>query len=98
MVLPLMVDLSSNNGTPDLDAHFKAGYRVIALKASESTGYTWPAHDALTDRWHKLGGRVVHYHFAQPGDPVKQADHFLIAISGHFDRHRDVLCLDAERG
>jgi hypothetical protein len=102
MALPLMVDLSSNNGPPNLAAHWNGGYRTIALKATENIGYTWPAHAGYADQWHSYGGRiirgrVVHYHFARPGDPVAQADHFVNTIRGHFGR-RDVVCLDAERG
>ena len=97
MTVPLMVDLSSNNGAPNLGAHYKAGYRTIALKATESNNYTWSAHAGLSDEWHKLGGRVVHYHFAQPGNPVGQADYFLNAVRPHLGKN-DVLCLDAERG
>lgn len=97
MTIPAMVDLSSNNPTPDLTTHYKAGYRTIALKATENTDYTWSAHAGLTDLWHRLGGRVVHYHFAQPGNPEGQADHFLAALAGHLGSS-DVVCLDAERG
>src|SRR4051794_27898733 len=97
VTVPLMVDLSSNNGTPDLRKHYAAGYRVIALKATEGVSYTWSGDARLGDQWHKLGGRVVHYHFAQPGDPVAQADHFVNAIRGHLGKS-DGVVLDAERG
>lgn len=97
MTVPLMVDLSSNNPLPDLATHYRAGYRVIALKATENLDYTWPQHGALADQWHRLGGRVVHYHFAQPGNPVGQADHFKAALAGHLGS-QDVVCLDCEVG
>jgi hypothetical protein len=97
MALPLMVDLSSNNGTPDLAAHYRAGYRTIALKATENVGYTWPAHTGYTITWHRLGGRVVHYHFAQAGNAAAQADHFVDTIRPNYGR-TDVVCLDVERG
>lgn len=90
-----MVDLSSNNGTPDLAKHYAAGYRIIALKATESTTYNWPGDDALTARWHALGGKVVHYHFARPGSARAQADYFLSAVAGRW-ADGDLLCLDAE--
>lgn len=91
----LMVDLSSNNAAPDLIKHFKSGHRVIALKATEGTDYVWPEHGRLADEWHKLGGVVWHYHFAQPGDAKKQAHYFLSWIANHWQRG-DRIVLDAE--
>lgn len=91
----LMVDLSSNNAAPNLAQHWAAGYRIIALKATEGTAYTWTAGAALTKAWHRLGGRVVHYHFARPGSGVAQADHYLAAVAGRW-ADGDLLCLDAE--
>lgn len=96
MSVPLMVDLSSNNGTPNLPAHYRAGYRTIALKATENVGYTWPAEAGHVQQWHRLGGRVVAYHFARGGNPVGQADHFVDTVRVTFDRRRDVLALDCE--
>lgn len=92
----LMVDLSSNNKTPNLLAHYKAGYRVVAFKATEGTGYTWDRHGALSDEAHRLGFRVVHYHFATAGPTgVSQAVHFLAAVKAHL-KPGDVICLDIE--
>jgi GH25 family lysozyme M1 (1,4-beta-N-acetylmuramidase) len=96
----LMVDLSSNNGPADLKAHYKAGYRTLALKATEGTTYTWADNGAMADRWHKLGGNVVHYHFARPAGrsgiaAVTQARYFLAAIRDHW-KTGDRIALDAE--
>lgn len=96
MTLRLMIDLSSNNALPDLDAHHKAGYRALALKASEGTSYRWTAAGALADRWHKLGGVVVWYHFATAAaGGSEQAAYFLAAVKPHL-RAGDVLALDIE--
>lgn len=95
MTQRLMVDLSSWNAAPNLLAHYRGGFRVLALKATEGTSYTWSGDAAYADEWHRLGGRVVHYHFARPGDPVTQADKFLAAVKPHL-RRGDVLALDAE--
>lgn len=91
----LFVDLSSNNGTPNLPKHYKAGHRLLALKATEGTDYTWGDHKRLADEWHHLGGVVWHYHFARPGDPLGQANRFLAAVAACF-KPGDVLILDAE--
>lgn len=95
-VLRLMIDLSSNNAAPDLDAHYRAGYRVLALKASEGTSYRWTAGGDLADRWHKLGGAVVWYHFATAAAGGKeQAAFFLAGVKPHL-RAGDTLTLDIE--
>ena len=91
----LMIDLSSNNAPPDLNAHWNAGYRTIALKASEGTSYRWDQHGQLSDQWHELGGKVVHYHFLRPGNVALQAANFLTAIRHHV-HPRDWLCVDVE--
>ena len=95
MTANLMVDLSSNNPTPNLRAYWRAGFRRLALKTTEDTGYTWDQHAALADKWHKLGGTVVHYHFARPGDGAQQAVHFIQAVKGHW-QPGDFLALDVE--
>lgn len=93
----LMVDLSSNNATPDLAKHHAAGYRIIGLKASEGTSYVWTGGATLAKAWHKLDGRVVHYHFAKAGGGTarQQADAFLAAVAGRW-ADGDILCLDIE--
>lgn len=91
----LMIDISSNNPIPNLRKHYKAGHRVIAIKATESSSYTWAEHARLADQWHKLGGAVWHYHFARPGNAANQADYFLRAVHRHF-KAGDRIVLDAE--
>lgn len=95
MPADLMIDLSSNNPAPNLKELWAKGYRVLGLKATESTNYTWSEGLRFADAWHKLGGTVWHYHFAQPGNPEAQARHFLSAIRGHTAKG-DKLVLDAE--
>lgn len=95
MTVPMMVDLSSNNPTPDLAAHWRGGFRVLALKATEGTGYTWTGHRGLADAWHRLGGVVWHYHFLTPGDGAAQADHFCATV-GASGRHGDRIVVDVE--
>ncbi len=57
------VDLSSNNGWPDLQAYWNAGHRDLMLKATEGTGYAWAEMQQLARQWHALGGRVGYYHW-----------------------------------
>lgn len=96
MALRLMIDLSSNNAPPDLDAHHKAGYRVLALKVSEGTGYRWAQMGALADRWHALGGTVVYYAFVTAAATgAEQAAFFLAAVKPHL-RRGDAVALDIE--
>jgi YD repeat-containing protein len=92
----LMVDLSSNNAAPDLAKHYEGGHRVIALKATEGTSYTWDQHGRLADEWHKLGGAVWHYHFARPGDAKTQATRLLNAVGTQHWHAGDRIVLDAE--
>ena len=91
----LMIDVSSNNPTPRIRLYKKAGHQVIALKATEGQSYTWDRHGKLSDRAHKHGLAVWHYHFARSGDPVAQARYFLAEVHGHW-RDGDRLVLDAE--
>lgn len=96
MTLRLMIDISSNNAIPDLDAHYRGGYRTLALKASEGTSYRWSAMGQLADRWHQLGGVVVFYHFATAGaGGAEQAAFFLAAVKPHL-RAGDAVALDIE--
>jgi GH25 family lysozyme M1 (1,4-beta-N-acetylmuramidase) len=96
MTVMQMVDLSSNNGVPNLKVHFDAGYRMIMLKATEATTYDWAAHNTYTADFHKIGGGVDHYHFGRQGDARAQARFFVSQIRGSFDRKRDVVTIDAE--
>lgn len=59
------VDVSSNNGVPDLQAHWAAGYRKLMLKATEGTGYHWAQMQALANEWHSFGpdAQVGYYHW-----------------------------------
>jgi GH25 family lysozyme M1 (1,4-beta-N-acetylmuramidase) len=95
MALALMIDLSSNNAVPNLQAHWDAGYRTIALKATEATSYVWTLGNSLADKWHQLGGKVVRYPFVRSGDPVAEANYYLTAIAGHV-KAGDVHSIDAE--
>lgn len=95
MTVALMIDVSSNNPVPNLQQHWDAGYRVLALKATESTSYTWTLGNTLADKWHSFGGRVVRYAFVRPGNPEAEADFYVAAIRASL-RAGDVYAIDAE--
>jgi GH25 family lysozyme M1 (1,4-beta-N-acetylmuramidase) len=90
-----MVDLSSNNPNPNLSQHYSAGHRLLLLKASEGTTYSWSqaAFDARS--WHHFGGICGHYAFLRPGNGTAQADKFLSTI-GPYLGPCDFLVADAE--
>jgi GH25 family lysozyme M1 (1,4-beta-N-acetylmuramidase) len=95
------VDLSSNNGPQALDAkaYAEAGHVLVAVKATEGLDYVNPDWAAQVHAAHEAGVSVLHYHFAQPGDPGPQASFFLdhLARSGEFHSY-DSIALDVERG
>lgn len=92
----LIVDISDNNGTPDLAAYWKAGHRGLGLKVTEGTSYAWDKHGTYADQWHKLGGWVIHYAFLHPGSGNDQARFFLTQINGHVDDEKDYVAADCE--
>lgn len=93
----LFFDYSSNNHPPDLAKLYKQGYRVLALKATEGTTYTWDLHAKLADEWHKQGtdATVWHYAFLQPSDPGGQGAYFVTQVKDHL-RAGDRLVADVE--
>lgn len=62
-----MVDLSSNNGNLDTNAHWRAGHRLLMRKVSEGVSYAWAAGNLLAAAWHRLGGILWHYHYLKSG-------------------------------
>lgn len=97
----LFADLSNNNGDASAfhgHAYKSAGHKVIALKASEGTGFTDPRYAAWAHAAHAAGLAVVHYHFGRPedGNPIGQATHFHNTAKPHFIKGRDRLCIDLE--
>jgi GH25 family lysozyme M1 (1,4-beta-N-acetylmuramidase) len=59
------VDISSNNGTPNLVAYRDAGHTDLMLKATEGLRYAWPQMQSLARQWHSFGPqyRVGYYHW-----------------------------------
>lgn len=91
-------DVSSNNAYFNAAQYKSAGHRVIAVKATEGTGYINPDYAGWVHTAHAHGLAVLHYHFARPenGNPVGQAKHFWEVSQEHFVRPGDYLFWDVE--
>lgn len=63
--MAVFVDVSSNNGNPNLAAYRADGHTDLVLKATEGTGYAWDQMPALARTWHSYGPnyRVGYYHW-----------------------------------
>lgn len=94
----LMADLSSNNGSFDPHAYSSAGHLIVALKATQGTGYTNPLWNGWAIGSHRANLAVAHYHFYDLGDPIAEAQHFCATIRPHFKPSRDRVVLDLETG
>src|SRR3954447_17080350 len=93
----LMVDVSSNQGRVDVHAMYAAGYRAIAVKATEGASYVNPFYAETVAAAHSLGMTVVHYHFGVvSATAVAQAKHFLDIVRSHVKTRRDWLACDVE--
>lgn len=92
-----MADVSSNNGAINVAAYSAAGHTVLAVKATEGTGYTNPFHRRWCDEAHAHRLTVVHYHFARPhhGDVGGELRNFRAAWRSAW-RPGDYLALDLE--
>lgn len=81
-----MFDYSDNNHPPVLADLWAKGYRVLALKFTESDNYYWDKAPALATEWRKLGGTVWGYHFMRPGNGAGQGRWFIDHAKGYCDR------------
>lgn len=90
-----MTDLSSNNGPVDIAAYSHSGHAVIAIKATEGTGYVNPFHLSQCREAHSLGLTVVHYHFCKLGDIGKEIRNFRNTYLRGW-RKGDYCCFDLE--
>ena len=93
-----MVDVNGYRIPTDLAAHYRAGYRVLGVKVTQGSMYTWHQGLDIIDAWHRLGSdaHCVVYHFATAGiSGTAQADHFLNTVNPHL-RWGDTYCIDME--
>lgn len=92
-------DLSNNNvNEVNFEAYRKAGHILVGLKATEGTGFIDKRHAEWSERAHKGGVHVIHYHYARLGESVSnQVVLFGGVVQRHFGPH-DFYCIDLERG
>lgn len=76
-----MADISSNNGSVNLEKYRAAGHTRIAIKATEGVDYVNPNHAPQAQVAHDQGMAVSHYHFCRP------ESHNVVAEAHHFWRH-----------
>lgn len=83
-------------------ASWQAGLKIarmittqfVIVKATEATDYTNPYHKEWANDVVKYGKKLGFYHFARPGDAIKQADFFLAKTKSWFGKM--IPCLDWE--
>lgn len=93
-------DISNNNQQHlNEDAYVKAGsHLLIGHKSSEGTGFVDQFHADRSQRFHKAGAWMAHYHFGHCGEsPRQQAEFFWSLCHNHF-APKDFLIIDTERG
>lgn len=94
----LFADISSNNAGFDAGSYRRAGHRLVAIKATESTDYINPKHASWARQAHYHGVRVMHYHFCRPsptGAATGEAAAFWRTVQPSFWRG-DLLAYDLE--
>ena len=95
--MTLLIDRSNNNGADNYGSAAKAGVTHAYFKATDGTSFVDSTYHDRCTRARGAGIIVGGYHFAEHGDPVAEADHFLSVIgtppAGHLRP-----CLDLESG
>lgn len=92
----LMADVSSNNGPISVPNYSRAGHVVLAVKATQGTGYVNPFHKQQCDLAHDFGLTVVHYHYCDVGNsPEVEISHFRHVYNKAW-RAGDYACFDIE--
>jgi len=95
--MTLLIDRSNNNAADSYTAAHKAGVTHAYFKATDGTSFVDATYKDRMARAQKAGIIVGAYHFAEHGDPIAEADHFLSIIgtprAGHLRP-----CLDLEEG
>ena len=94
----LFADISSNNSQFDAHKYASAGHLMIAIKATEGTGYANPYWPRWTIDAHTQRLAVTHYHYCRPdqSDPKLEAQRFWDCVRPHFAAKTDRLALDIE--
>jgi GH25 family lysozyme M1 (1,4-beta-N-acetylmuramidase) len=93
------VDISSNNGTPNLPAYKAAGHTDLMLKATQGNfDYYWPQMATLAQQWHSFGSnyRVGYYHWLYANQPAQSQFSFFWSHVAPVWRAGDWLMTDFE--
>lgn len=77
MINPMVVDLYHGDVVESFQAVYQFGIRGVIHKASEGETDIDPAYASRRPAATAAGLLWGAYHFMRPGDPVKQADHFV---------------------
>lgn len=90
-------DVSSNNPAFDAHAYKAAGHTIVAIKATEATGYTNPRYAEWVRAARRTRLTVAHYHFARPErhDGAAEFAHFW-EVAGPVFKRGDYVVLDLE--
>ena len=91
----VFADVSSNNGPINLVTYRAAGHCLIAIKATEGTGYENPYYAKWVAECKNMS--IIHYHFADlTGTPEAEAAHF-VTVANPLTGPHDYLAVDIER-
>ena len=95
----LFADTFNGTASVNMQDYARAGYSLIAIKASEGTGFIDFLHAGRSRRAHDEGLTVLHYHFARPDEgssAIDEAQLFARVVRPTW-RPGDYLALDIER-
>jgi lysozyme len=89
------IDVSHYHPVRDWELMLNAGMAFFGAKATQGHGFTDPTFAAHRDGCRRYPFvMVAYYHFARPGDPIKQVGRLLDAVGELRDNER--LALDVE--
>jgi len=95
--MPLLIDRSNNNGADNYAAAKNAGVTHAYFKATDGTDFVDSTFLTRRAEAHAAGIVAGGYHFAEHGDPIAEANHFL-SVVGHPRAGQLRPCLDLESG
>lgn len=96
---PYFADLSSAQPSVNAHEYANAGHLLVAIKATEGTGYVNPYHRGQALSFGQVHVAVAHYHFARPDisdHPADECRHFLNTTANLLGPY-DYVILDLER-
>lgn len=88
-------DVSSNNGRINIQDYSRAGHCLLAIKATQGSGYVNPYHSEQCKIAHEFGLTVLHYHWLDTSAVGPQIENFRTTYLPHW-RDGDYPGFDAE--